>query len=85
MSGDDKKQATKNGTAAWMLPYLAISASLLGLLSWLVGSYLLPQIPLWGHAVAIAAALSILAVTLYALSSVGVAGGSETNEEGQGR
>lgn len=59
----------------WMIPYLALAGIALGLLSWLVGSTLLPQLPLWAHAVAILAALLVLAVTLYALGRAGMAGG----------
>lgn len=64
----------KKSLLLWMLPYLAVSGCVLGLLSWAVGTFLLPQIPLWNHLVAVAAALSILAATLYALSKTGLVG-----------
>lgn len=71
----DEKPAKPGIT--WMIPYLAVTGAVLGLLSWLVGATLLPQLPFWGHAVAILAALAVLAVTLFALGKAGMAGGND--------
>jgi len=66
------KPGRQNSTAGWLLPYLALAVLLLGMVSWALGKYLLPQIPLWGHLLAIALATGALALTLYALRRAGM-------------
>jgi len=60
-------------TLLWVLPYMTGTLAFLGLLSFVVGRYLLPEIPLWGHLLAIGLAAVMLAATLIMIKRSGLA------------
>lgn len=69
-----QKKNSARFTLLWALPFLAMTVIGLSTISWLVETYLKPNIPTAGYVTAIALSALAVLVTLVFLRRAGVAG-----------